>query len=347
MKHLVFVYSHLSYLVINQYFVENNIDPKDCLFILSARYNALPEGNNYTNTIYFPDELLPNGYKRVFHKNNIIIGLKNIRHVEDKINSFFKGDIFTMYLTNTTHDCFSALATMKQCTGYYLIEEGAGSYIDHDKAPKHFNRLQYPVICILSKILPRFYVLKCSQYSINNKYYSGTIATTQKAFQNYPGKHIIINSPFSKITLDNVPDVILSIDASLMMSLGSFFPTELYKKISEFFNCQGYHKIAYKFHPKYYADPSLLKTFRKGLTSVFGKDVVELDEKCQLENCFMSYPIDFCSDFSSVGIYAANYGRKCYSYMNLVKELYPQSTYDKDYKISKYVLDLFTNIPSI
>lgn len=345
MKHLVFVHSHLSYLVINQYFVENNIDPDDCLFILSARYRSLPEGSPYTNMIFFPDELLPEGYKRVFHKNNILRGIKNIRYVENRINSFFHGDSFFMYQTTTTHDSFSTLVTMKQCKGYYLMEEGSASYYHTDEVPKLFHGITYLCTRLLSKILPRFYALKDSSFAFDNKYFLGTIATTRMAFPDFPGQHIVINPPFSKITLDYVPDVILSIDSSILISMGSFFPAELYKRIAAFFKQQGYQKIAYKFHPKYYVDPCLLNTFREGLTGILGNDIVELDESSQIENYFLSYPIDFCSDFSSVGIYASNFGRKCYSYMNILKDLYPDSGYDKAFNIPKAVIDLFIMIP--
>lgn len=347
MKHLIFVHSHLSYSVINQYFVENNINPADCLFILAARYSHLPEGNNYKNFIRFPEELLPDGYKRVFHNNNIITGYKNIRYIEELINTYFHGDSFYMYQTTTTHDCFSALVTMKQCKGYYLVEEGSASYYHKSEVPKQFHGISAICVSILSKILPRFYALKSSSFSFNNKYFLGTVATTRNAFPDFPGEHIIINPPFTKVVLDYVPDVILSIDSSIMISLGNVFPAELYKKVAEFFSRQGYKKIAYKFHPKYFADPELAESYRKGLSAIFGKDIVELDEKCQLENYFLSYPIDFCSDFSSVGIYASNFGRKCYSYMNIFKELYPDSTYSKDFFIPKSVLDLYTLIPSM
>lgn len=347
MKHLVFVHSHLSYLVINQYFVENNINPKDCIFLVTTRYKTFPEGNNYTYFINFPDDLLPNGYKRVFHNRNIFLGVKNIKYLENKINSFIHNDSFFMYQTTTTNDCFNALVTMKQCKGYYLIEEGSSSYYHKKEITKLFHGLSYYCVYILSKILPRFYALKCSIFSYDNKYFLGTIATTRKAFPDFPGKHVIVSSPFSKIVLDFVPDVILSIDSSLMISMGNFFPTELYNKIAEFFRYQGYQKIAYKFHPKYFANPDLLKTFREGLVSVFGNTIVELDEKSQLENYFLSYPIDLCSDFSSIGIYASSFGRKCFSYTNLVKELYPKSTYDKDFNIPKSVLDLYVPIPSL
>lgn len=347
MKHLIFVHSHLSFLVINQYFVENNIDPEDCLFMVTARYSSFPKGHRYVNFIKFPEELLPDGCKRVFHKNNIITGIRNIRFIEDRINSFFHGDSFLMYLTTTSLDFFSALVTMKQCRGYYLMEEGSASYYYKNEVPKLYHGLTYACMFLLSRVMPRFYALRCSGFSFDNKYFLGTIATTRKAFPDFPGEHIVITTPFTRVTLDFVPDVILSIDSSIMISLGNRFPAELYSKIAGFFNRQGYSRIAYKFHPKYYVYPELAESYRKGLTDIFGKDIVELDENCQLENYFLSYPIDFCSDFSSVGIYASNFGRKCYSYMNIFKELYPDSTYSKDFFIPKTVLDLYTLIPSI
>lgn len=344
MKHLIVVHSHLSYLVINQYFLDRNIDPDDCLFIVNARYRHLPEGNHYTNFIFFPDELLPDGFKRVFHKNNIITGIKNIKYIENRINEFFHGDLFLMYLTTTSLDYLSALVTMKQCKGYYLMEEGSASYYRKTEIPKLYKGAAYGFAFILSKILPRFFALKCSSFSYDNKYFLGTISTAENAFPDFPGVHIVINTPFTGIELDSVPDVILSIDSSLMISLGDFFPKELYEKIAVFFKNKGYKGIAYKFHPKYFVFPELLAAYREGLTSVFGENIVELPESSQLENYFLSYPIDFCSDFSSVGIYASNFGRKCYSYRDLVMETYPDSTYDKDFNIPKIVFGFYTKI---
>lgn len=346
MKHLFFVHSHITYLVVDQYVKDNHICPEDCLFVLMERYRSLPPESNYSNVISLQNGLLPENCTRVFQNWNVFRGFRNIRHMNRELNRFFCGDSFSLYLPNTNSDIHSALVTMNQCAGFYVIEEGAASYLRSEELPELSGRFAHFIIKMLSGAVPWFYALKKSFCDVDNKYFLGTIATSARAFPGFPGPRILISSPFSKIELDVVPDIILSVDASLAIALGNVFPEKLFERLRSFFINNNYKKVAYKFHPIFYQDASLQQLYRQGINSVFGNSIFELNENCKLENVLYSYPIDFCSDFSSVGIYAANFGRKCYSIMDMVQYDYADSPHKAMFlqHIPKIIYDSYTMI---
>lgn len=330
MKHLFFVHSHITFLVANQYIIDNKINHDDCLFILCNRYPKLPEGYLFKNIILYPNDLFTEGITRVFQNNNVILGFKNIRLVESIINSYFNFDSFMFYTPNTNYDLHSVIATMQQCKGYYLVEEGTASYCPQKDLPRLVNSPSLLIIkWFLRPLLKRFYYLKTSNYATDNKKYLGTIASSERAFIDFSGKHILVSCPFIKVKLETIPDIILSIDASLFICM-DYFPDRLYAKLFDYLvNVCDYKLIGYKFHPNYNSNPRIIDQYRNGLSKIFGNKAFEISDGYPLENIFCSYPIDFCSDNSSVGIYASNQGRKCLSYLYLVPYYYPETYYKR------------------
>lgn len=322
MKHLFVVHSGITCIVAKQFIKESNISFDDCLFI-TRRNIKLPESiiNHTKNIINYPQDILKKGDNRIFVNNNPISGLKNIKLLEDKINLFFCGHRFSLYLPNTAScDLMSVLVTMKTCSEYYLFEEGLGQYIKRENLKtKRIMGMNPFFFKILRFLFPRFYKLRDEHYSISSHKYVGHIAISEDAFPEYQGKKILINCPFDKISIKFKADVILSIDAGILHYIDYKNTKILYNKLAKIFNEKGYKKIAYKFHPDYYENMNVLNKYRILLKDAFGQNIEEIEPNIFLENYIITCNADFYSDRSSVGFYVSKYGIKNYSYYNLIK----------------------------
>ena len=322
MKHLFVVHSGITCIVAKQYIKETNISFDDCLFI-TRRNIKLPESliNHTKNIINYPQDILKNGDDRIFVNNNPINGIKNIKILENKINLFFCGDNFSLYLPNTAScDLMSALVTMKTCSEFYLFEEGLGQYIKRENLrPKKILGMNPFFFKILRCIFPRYYKLRDEQYSMSSHNYVGHIAISEDAFPEYHGKKILINCPFDKISVKFKADVVLSIDAGILHCIDNVNTNKLYNKLAKIFNEKGYKNIAYKFHPDYYVNMDTVNKYRILLKDIFGDNIKEIEPDMLLENYIITCNADFYSDRSSVGFYVSKYGIKNYSYYNLIK----------------------------
>jgi len=330
MKHLFFVHSHITFLVANRYLLDQKIEPDDALFVLSARYPNLPANYSNYHTLLYPNGFFENGSSRVFEKTNLVLGLKNIKWVENYLNSHFANDKFILYLINTGSDIHSTIVTMHNCAGYYIMEEGASSYSSKHNIEKLFGSTGQRVLFKILKHVPlakRFFALKDSIISTNNSKFLGTIATSPKAFPDTDSNHIVVSNPFDSVHLEIEPDAVLSIDASLYLSFKEVFPQEIFTFLSSYFSKNHFSNIAYKFHPCYYSNIGLIEKYRSGIKEIFPASSVELPVDCILENVLNTYSATFVSDFSTIGIYASNFGRTCISYANIVPILYPDSGY--------------------
>ncbi len=340
MKHLFVVHSGITCMVAKQYIKESNISFDDCLFIV-RRNIKLPDSiiNSIKYIVKYPQEVLKDGDDRVFAKNNLIKGLKNTKLLEDKVNEYFNGQEFSLYLPNTAScDLMSVLVTMKTCSEFYLFEEGLGHYIKREnlKTTQYMGMNPF-VFKTLRCLLPRFYKLRDEHYSMSSNKYVGHIGISEDAFPEYHGKKILIKCPFDEISINFKADVVLSIDAGILHYFDNKTTTELYEKLAITFKEKGYEKIAYKFHPDYYENENVLNDFRTLLKNLFGEDIKELEPDTLLENYIITCKADFYSDRSSVGFYVSKYGINNYSYYNLIKGI--SAGYDEMQKPGLYLFE--------
>lgn len=338
MKHLFYVHSHITFLVSKQYVFDQGINPEDCLFFCTRNYQLPTQmANIFHNVKAYPDEVLDRGNTRLLQNNNPFKGRKNICKLESVVRDFFGMEEFSFYLPNTfASDFSSAIVTMEQCKGFFIVEEGSASYHPHSRLVQLFTGWKKYVYIFLRLFLGRYYVLRGDFYSSNHPKYKGTIATSPNAFPEEPGEKIIVSNPFYKEELDEVPQAILSIDASLNIWFNMEVVEKLYQMLSEIFQKKGYQKIAYKFHPDYYKHPDLQQQYRKLLKQYFGESLIELPSNSSIENILNTYPIDFYTDFSSIGLYSFLWKGTCYSYMNFLAKY--NDIYAKNISIAPQVI---------
>ena len=95
-----------------------------------------------------------------------------------------------------------------------------------------------------------------------------------------------------------------------------------YKRLGDYIRAKNYKKIAYKFHPYFFADSNLTHKvfFEKQINKYFGSNISCIPATYSLENVLMTYKCDFYTDNSSVAIYAEAMGVKCYSYIPILRE---------------------------
>lgn len=322
MKHLFYVHSHITFLVSKQYVFDQGINPDDCLFLCTRNYQ-LPDqmAKVFHNIKAYPDEVLDKGNTRLLQNNNPFKGRKNVKKLESIIQEFFGESDFVYYLPNAfASDFSSAIVTMPHCKFFYIVEEGTASYVSHEKLPKLFWGWKRPIYYVLRLILNRYYCLRGDFYSTDHPKYRGTIATTSKAFFDVPGEKIVVSNPFFKEIFSEVPQAILSIDASLNIYFDIDVATKLYQMLAKIFDEKGYQKIAYKFHPDFCKKPELMQQYRDLLHQCFGDSIFELQNNSSIENILNAYPIDFYTDLSSVALYSFLWKGTCYSYVRFLSK---------------------------
>lgn len=341
MKHIFFIHSHITFFVSKQFVYDYNINPADCLFICARDYVLPSEYSNiFKNIIDYPTGIFPDKNFTILPTLNFIRGYRNIHVLDVVIKQFTKNDLFILYTLNTGAHLISAIVTMRQCNGYYLIEEGTSAYTNLKQLPRLYHKLSHRIIFFfLRPFFPRLFLLKDNVFSCSTKYYLGTIATSKLAFLHFPKQKIVVSNPFCTITLPIKPDIVLSVDGLLLQyNIPLHIVEKIYLQILNIIKQENKTIVAYKFHPLFYNNHDLIISYRKLIMNIFGDSSYELPSNIAIENVLNTYHSDFYSDCSSVAIYAANFGVKCYSYAKVLTKLFPESTYSDE---------VFTNLPQI
>lgn len=336
MHHIFHVHSHITFLICNKYISDFQLDPNQCVF-LCMRYYSLPDTYRsiYKNVVLYPKEVFGKDEFDIFPKLNVIAGKKNSRRLESYINKLIGDDSFTYYAIQTSSHFVSFIVTMRNCKGYYLLEEGKSAYLKPQELDdllgytlKGWKKMAYNFL--LRPLFYRFFATKGSAFSTSNRHYLGTLGTSEKAFRYFPKEHLIVSNPFETIEMDKIPEAILSIDGSIIafeLSLSDI--QQLFERLKVVFNSRGYTRIAFKFHPLFNSNPALSKALSSQIHDIFGENSFQLPADCIIENILSTYPVDFYSDWSSIGIYASFFKRRCFSYANIMASIVNSERYDQ------------------
>jgi hypothetical protein len=298
----------------------NDIPLVDCLLISTRDYTIPAEDKPLEcNYLFFKGGWNDKRY-RMFSGLKIWKTIENRNNFDKLIFDNTQGDKYQCFLGSCADDLANLLVTHKNCTGYYIYEEGMASYNPH--IPPIFSGLRHLIFkCFLKPFFPRFYSIK--EYNIYPFYYKFKkfIAISQRCFPTHnESEKLIINNPFKPIKLDFVTDAIVSIDA-LLLFIGKESAHEVYLQLLKYISSQNYKKIAYKFHPWFYIHPEEKKEYQQLITTVLGNNAIELHENIILERVLTTYKCDFYTGYcSSVCIYGAFAGAKCYLATPLLKK---------------------------
>lgn len=323
MKHFFHIHSNITLLIAKQYIEDKGININDCIIFLTRGY-TLPEDFScmFKKVINYPKDVFKGKTDRVFQNLNIFKGRKNIKILENYINGFTNDGPFIFYYCNTIsklYDFVSVSVTMKNCMGYYLLEEGSIVYfLDDSRMQIKMSGVKKLIFkCFLQTFLRRYELLRDNIYSINSPKYKGCIAISEQAFPSYPKEKFIVSNPFSKVQLPYPIDYVMSIDP-LYMFFDKEVVIKLYQQLSTIMERKKEYKLAYKFHPAFYKHPTHYSEYKNIIQSIFGSNAIELDRNIILENVIISYKTTLFTDMSSVSVYAGLYGIKSYSYYKLI-----------------------------
>lgn len=317
MKHLFYVHSHITFLVSKQYILDKGINPDDCLLLCSRNYVPRYEYQQIIKNIKkYPQEVWDSRKEDLSLLKNLFNGFHGLKVLEDFITAYCQQDEFFFYTFSTNSHMCSIMVTMKNCRGYYLIEEGASSYSDDAFIKKTVGKRNLIFQSLLVHLFPRFYLLKNHHYSTASKKFKGVITTSEKALFQLKGEHIIISNPFGKQKLSYSPSIVLSVDASLHLCQMNLEHIEtIMNEICKFVSYKYKNPIiAYKMHPMIVKEPSAISIRNVLLKAFENFRVEELPNDIAIEDVLNEYHCDFFSDWSSVAIYANQMGCKCYSY---------------------------------
>lgn len=319
MKHVFGVSSHLAFYLCNHLIETDYINPDDCIFFTTRDY-MIPQ--EYT-TLY--KKILKTSYNisptqgRIFAGINIWKTKKNIDKFDQTIDEILKGESFIWYTQICFNDFCSLMVTKSNCVGYYIIEDGSGSYKRENK-PIFIGLKGIIYHTILKPLYPRLFILKNRMIETNHPKFKGCIASTDMCFPLHKEYTRVIGLPFKPTPLSEAPDAILSIDP-MFMWIPLDKTKEVFQKLSTHINTKNYKTIAYKHHPYTLSTTNneIYALYNKLIKQLFKAKLIELEPTVSLENTLMFYKCDFYTAVSSVAIYAKAMNINCFSYMPLLR----------------------------
>lgn len=336
MKHVFGVASHLVFYLCHRIIEQDSINPEDCVFFFMRNYQCPGKFNGiYTHQIHFEQQSdVKNG--RVFAGIHVVQTRKNIKEFDQLVDSYIKGADFYWYSQICNNDYCSLFVTKPNCKGYYVLEDGSGSY--RKENPQTFTGWRYWVYKLLLKpFCRRCFEVKNHFITTDHPKFKGCIATTEYCFPLHQQYLRCVGLPFEEEKLDFEPDAIVSIDPLYLWIEEQYEPV-VYQRLSDFIKKKHYKCMAYKFHPNFFSKKNvdIKKRYDKLIREYFGPDIKEIDAKVGLENVLMTYKCDFYTDNSSVAVYGHAMGVTCFTYLPILQEY--TDAYDKEPLVGDYFI---------
>jgi len=297
------------------------LDPNDCIFFFTRNYHCPAKYNEIYKNI------IDTGYNVDEKKGRVFAGIhfsktrQNIKEFDSLVDHYIKGEDFLWYSQVCNNDFCSLFVTKPNCIGYYVLEDGLGSYRNFN--PQTFTGWKYPLYkFILKPFWSRCFEVKNHFITTDHPKFKGCIATTDFCFPLHQQYLRCVGLPFETIDLGFSPDAVLSIDP-LYFWVQESDEEPIYQRLSSFIKSKNYTCIAYKFHPYFFAETNaeIKKRYEMLIQKYYGDlPIVELDRSISLENVLMTYKSDFYTDNSSICVYAHAMGATCYSYMPILRD---------------------------
>lgn len=320
MKYVFGVSSHLSFYLCHKIVETDLLNPDNCIFFFTRNYHCPTKYDTIYKNIIDTDYNVSTNSGRVFEGLNFIKTKRNIRQFDALVDAYIKGDEFLWYSQICNNDFCSLFVTKTNCKGYYVIEDGVGSYREIN--PQTFTgwkSLLYKLI--LKPIWKRCFEVKNFFITTDHPKFKGCIATTEQCFPLHKKYLRCVGLPFEKIDLGFTPDALISIDP-LYLWMKEQHEEKVHQELSKHIKAKKYRCVAYKFHPYFNAkaNANIKKRYIEIINKFYDNvPLYELDSVIAIENVLITYQCDFYTDNSSVAIYASQAGSKCYSYIPIIK----------------------------
>ena len=159
MKHVFGVSSHLAFYLCHHLIQTDSLNPNDCIFFTTRDYSFPAQYNSiYTNVIKTSYNL-SSTQGRIFAGWKFWQTHKNIKEFDNLIDKYLNNNQFIWYTQVCFNDFCSLMVTKSNCAGYYVIEDGSGSYRKENK-PTFIGIKGIIYHTILKPLFPRLYVVK-------------------------------------------------------------------------------------------------------------------------------------------------------------------------------------------
>ena len=319
MKHVFCISSNLAFSICDHLIHLDNLPISDCIFFTTRNYHLPDKGN-----IYHVIETTLNSSKnegRLFAGWKFWNTNKNIKHIDQIIHDITQGEDYIFYTQVCWNDLCSVFVTNKRCKGYYILEDGSGSYRNEEQFTFHgWKAIIYKVI--LKPIFPRVFALKGKMIEVNHPKFKGCIATNNMCFPLHQDKLRVIGLPFHPKPLDKQPDAIISLDPYYLW-LTDEQVEQVFIQLGAYIKRRHYSNIVFKPHPYLLtAENKERYVFYKNcLYNHINPNLTELGAKISLEDTLMAHrDCDFYTAVSSVAIYAKAMNVKCYTFAPLLRQ---------------------------
>lgn len=331
MKYVFRISSHLTFFLSKKIIQVKNYDIDDCILFLVRDYHIPSEYDSLFKNQIHTSLNVSQSQGRIFEGLNVVKTYKNIRDFDHLVDDKIGEDPFIWFAQICNDDICSLMVTKKNCIGYYVIEDGLGSY--RDSNPQTFCGWRYWVYKIFLKpCFPRIFAVKNKFIYTESPKFKGCIATNSHCFPLHTQFLETVGNPFDEQELPFAPDAILSIDP-LYFFVDDNTVDLIYEDLSKIIMAKKYEQIYFKFHPYFFAESNAEMKIKYGkkIKHFFGDKVNQLSSDIVLECVLSKYKCDFYTNNSSISIYASQMGAKCYSYSPIVKK------HDPSYKEEKIV----------
>ena len=292
---------------------------KNCVFMTTRNYR-LPE-NIPSYHVIETDLNTSEISGRLFAGWRIWKTQQNIRQFDQLINECTRGEDYLFYTQVCYNDLCSVCVTNPHCKGYYILEDGSGSYrTDEIITFQGFRALLYRLV--LKPFFPRIYTLKGKMIETNHPKFRGCIATNEMCFPLHQDKLKVIGLPFHPEPLDVEPQAVISLDPYYKWVTDEQLECVI-QQLGEYINNKHYQRIAYKPHPYLLTNEKHDKyeKYKQFFHRYIQAELEELGSQVSIENTLMAHKdCDFYTAFSSVAIYAKAMGVKCYTFAPLMRQ---------------------------
>lgn len=319
MKHVFRISSHLTFYLSKKIIEERKIKDDDCIFFLVRNYKVPIEHSSKFKHVIHTSYNVSSKIGRVF-SFNFFKTKKNIKEFDKLVDAYIQGCSFIWYSQICNDDFCSLMVTKTNCNGYYVIEDGIGSYLMSN--PQTFTGVRYYIYkYFLLPFFPRIFEVKNWYINSIHKKFLGCIASSSECFPLHKEYLTVVKDIFEKVELDFVPDAILSVDP-LFYYIEEDDLKKIFRDLSLYMKRKNYSVLAYKFHPYFNANErKLLKNkYEELIRDLFLFELIELSEHVVVENLLYTYQCDFYTNHSSIAVYASKMGAACYSYSPIIKK---------------------------
>lgn len=313
MKHVFGVASHIAFYLSNKIVEQDNLSREDCVFLLLRGYE-LPEHfrARYPHQIHTQYNTRK-GEGRVFCGLNFPQTARNIAAFDALIDTYLHGEPFVWYTQVCNNDICSLMVSKQNCVGYYVIEDGSGSYRDFN--PQTFTGIKYLIYrLVLLPLWPRIFCAKNHFIESNHAKFKGCIASSDRCFPLHQDCLRVVGNPYIAEPLPVAPDAVIAMDSYFVLFTDTQ-TEDIIRRMANVINHKGYQHVVYKHHPAVTTPDhkKVYEQYENWIHQYFTVPIEELPVSACLENILTAHPCDFYTVFSSVAIYAHTAGCRCYS----------------------------------